>query len=85
MAFTKQHKNEMLNSYEQWLKQSQAVFVLEYKKMGMKEVDTLRAKVRDAGGQLHVVKNTLMGIALDHTQYPPQNPGRDQLDGFCDQ
>jgi large subunit ribosomal protein L10 len=68
VAFSKQHKNEMLKGYEQWLKQSQAVFVLEYKKMGMKDVDSLRNKVRDAGGQLHVVKNTLMGIALDHTK-----------------
>ena len=68
MAFSKQQKNVMLNSYEQWLKQSQAVFVLEYQKMTMKEVDALRVKVRDAGGQLHVVKNTLMGIALDHVE-----------------
>ncbi len=66
MAFSKQHKSVMLKSYEQLLKKSQAVFVIEYKKMTMKEVDALRAKVRDAGGQLHVVKNTLMGIALDH-------------------
>jgi large subunit ribosomal protein L10 len=56
----------MLKSYELLLKQSQAVFVIEYKKMSMKEVDVLRNKVRDAGGQLHVVKNTLMGIALEH-------------------
>jgi large subunit ribosomal protein L10 len=67
VAFSKQHKNEMLKSYEQWLEQSQAVFVLEYRKMGMKDVDALRAKVRDAGGQLHVVKNTLMGKALDQS------------------
>jgi len=56
----------MLKSYEQILKQSQAVFVIQYKKMSMKEVDVLRNKVRDAGGELHVVKNTLMGIALEH-------------------
>jgi large subunit ribosomal protein L10 len=56
----------MLKSYEQLLKQSQAVFVIQYKKMTMKEVDVLRGKVRDAGGQLHVVKNTMMGIALDN-------------------
>jgi len=66
VAFSKQHKNVMLKSYEQWLKQSQAIFVIEYKKMSMKDVDAMRVKVRDAGGQLHVVKNTLMGIALDH-------------------
>ncbi len=71
MAFSKQHKNEMLADYEQWLNKSQAVFVLEYKKMGMKDVDALRAKVRDAGGQLHVTKNTLIGLALDncHTEH----------------
>lgn len=66
MAFSKKHKSVMLKSYEQWLKQSQAVFMIEYKKMTMKEVDAMRAKVRDAGGQLHVVKNTLMGLALDN-------------------
>ena len=65
MAFSKKHKSVMLKNYEQWLKLSQAVFVIEYKKMTMKEVDAMRAKVRDAGGQLHVVKNTLMGRALD--------------------
>ena len=64
MAFTKQQKRALLNQYEKWLKHSQAVFVLEYHKMSMKEVDTLRAKVRDTGGELHVVKNTLMAIAL---------------------
>jgi large subunit ribosomal protein L10 len=64
LAFTKQHKGLLLKQYNKWLKQSQAVFVLEYTKMGMKEVDTLRSKVRDAGGELHVVKNTLIELAL---------------------
>jgi large subunit ribosomal protein L10 len=66
VAFSKQHKGVMLKSYESLLKQSKAVFVIEYTKMTMKEVDALRGKVRDAGGQLHVVKNTMMGIALEH-------------------
>jgi len=69
VAFSKQHKNVMLKSYEKWLSQSQAVFVLEYSKMSMKDVDALRSKVRDAGGQLHVVKNTLMSIALDKANF----------------
>ena len=69
MAFSKQHKNVMIKSYEKWLNQSQAVFVLEYTKMSMKDVDSLRGKVRDAGGQLHVVKNTLD----EHRTRPGQN------------
>ncbi len=69
MAFTKEHKGNMLADYQQWLRQSQAIFVLEYNHMAMKDVDGLRAKVREAGGRAHVVKNTLMEIALKETGY----------------
>jgi len=64
LAFTKKYKGVLLKQYEKWLRNSQAVFVLEYTKMGMKSVDKLRSKVHDAGGELHVVKNTLMEKAL---------------------
>ncbi len=65
MAFSKQQKNKMVAQYVDWLRQSQGVFVLNYSKMTMKDVDTLRAKAREAGAELHVVKNTLMKLALD--------------------
>lgn len=65
MAFTKQHKNKMVAQYAEWLRQSQGVFVLNYSKMTMKDIDTLRAKARETGAELHVVKNTLMKLALD--------------------
>lgn len=64
MAFTKEEKGEMLAKYESWIKNSQAVFVLEYKKMTQKDIDNLRAKVREAGGEFHMVKNTLMVLAM---------------------
>ena len=38
--------------------------MLEYSRMSMKEIDGLRGKVREAGGQVHVTKNTLMRRAL---------------------
>ncbi len=65
MAFSKEQKTEMLSTYESWLKKSQAVFVIEYKKMTQKDLDGLRAKVREAGGEFHMVKNTLMNLALE--------------------
>ncbi len=65
MAYTKEHKNELVDQYANWLKESKGVFVLSYNKMAMKDIDTLRAKIREAGGELHVVKNTLMSLALD--------------------
>ncbi len=65
MAFTKDEKAKMMEQYEDWLAKSQAVFLLTYSKMGMKEVDDIRAKAREAGGEMHVVKNTLFGILLE--------------------
>lgn len=65
MAFTKEEKTKMIEQYENWLAKSQAVFMLEYSKMGMKAVDDVRAKARQAGGEMHVVKNTLFSIVLE--------------------
>jgi large subunit ribosomal protein L10 len=65
LAFTKDEKKKMLEQYENWLTKSQAVFLLQYSKMSMKEVDNVRAKARETGGQFHVVKNTLLGILLE--------------------
>jgi large subunit ribosomal protein L10 len=78
VAFSKQHKGVLITEYEKWLKQSQAVFILEYKKLKMKDIDALRAKVRDAGGELHVVKNTLLNIALENAGVKS-----DRLVGTC--
>jgi large subunit ribosomal protein L10 len=65
LAFTKKHKSLMVEQYDQWLNKSQAMFVMEYSKMNMKSADALRAKVREAGGELHVVKNTIFNMSLD--------------------
>jgi large subunit ribosomal protein L10 len=65
LAFSKKHKSEMLDQYGDWLNRSQAVFLIEYKKMTMKDIDILRAKARDTGSEMHIVKNTLFDRALD--------------------
>lgn len=65
MAFTKEEKTKMIAQYEDWLVRSQAVFMLEFTKMNMKEIDGMRAKAREAGSEMHVVKNTIFSLALD--------------------
>lgn len=65
MAFTKEKKQAILAQYEEWLSKSQAVFTLEYNKVPSKEIDALRAKLREAGAELHITKNTLLKIALE--------------------
>lgn len=65
MAFTKDEKTKIMSQYQEWLSKSQAVYLLEYSKMTMKEVDAIRAKAREAGGEMHVVKNTLFSLVMD--------------------
>ena len=65
MAKTKQQKESMLAQYVDWLDKSQAVFLVEYAGVKMKELDILRAKAREAGGEFHIVKNTLAKRALE--------------------
>jgi len=65
LAFTKERKSEIVAQYAEWVNKSQAVFIMEYSKMNMKAVDAARAKIRDAGGELHIVKNTLFKIVLE--------------------
>ena len=59
MAITKERKQEVLATYEDWFKRSQAVILLEYTGAKMKDMDNIRAKVRESGAEFHVVKNTL--------------------------
>lgn len=70
MAFTKERKAEIVTQYTQWVNKSQAVFLLEYSKMNMKAVDAARGKIRDAGGELHIVKNTLFKLVLENDGIP---------------
>jgi large subunit ribosomal protein L10 len=59
LAITKQRKEAVLAQYQDWIKRSQAVILVEYTGVGMKAMDGIRAKVRESGGEFHVIKNTL--------------------------
>jgi large subunit ribosomal protein L10 len=65
LAITKQRKKELVDQYEKWLDRSQAVILTEYHGLSMKGIDELRAKVREAGGEFHIIKNTLGKVAFE--------------------
>ncbi len=73
MAISKERKQEMVAQYVQWFQSSQAMFVTEYTGLKMKDMDALRAKVRESGGEFHVIKNTLAQVAMAQAglQVPP--------------
>ena len=69
MAFTKDEKSKMMAQYGEWLDKASGFFMVNYDKMDMKAIDGIRAKVREAGGEAHVVKNTLMTKMLQEKEY----------------
>lgn len=65
MAISTEKKNEIMAQYGEWINQSKAFIMAEYIGMSMNDMDQLRARVREAGGEFHVVKNTLIRRVLD--------------------
>jgi len=59
----------MMDEYAQWLAKSQAIVLVEYTGVKMKDLDAIRAKAREAGGEFHIVKNTLVKLALEKAGY----------------
>ncbi len=69
MAVSKERKKEIVAEYQDWLDNSQAVFLAEYIGLSVKDMDALRDKVREVGGEFHVIKNTLGKIAFEEAGY----------------
>jgi large subunit ribosomal protein L10 len=69
LAVSKKRKVELVEAYQNWLESSQAVILTEYVGLSMDEMDALRQKVREAGGEFHVVKNTLGKLAFEKAGY----------------
>lgn len=65
MALTRKEKEQVLAQYTEWLEKSQAVVLVEYTGLKVKDLDAIRAKIRDTGGEFHVLKNTLARKAFD--------------------
>lgn len=59
MAISKKRKEEMQAQYADWVNRSEAVILVEYTGVSMKALDNIRNKVRESGGEFHIVKNTL--------------------------
>ena len=65
MAITKERKNELITHYSEWVKRSKALVLTQYVGLTMKDIDGLRAKVRENGGEFHIIKNTLAKLAFE--------------------
>ena len=69
LAITKERKNELVAQYSEWVSRSKALVFTQYVGLTMKDIDTLRIKVRDNGGEFHIIKNTLAKLAFEQAGY----------------
>jgi large subunit ribosomal protein L10 len=65
LALTREQKEQALAQYSEWFDKSQAVVLVEYTGLKVKDLDAIRAKIRETGGEFHVVKNTLVRKVFD--------------------
>jgi len=64
LAISKQRKDEILQEYLDMLANAKGVVITEYRGMTVKQLDVLRAKLREAKSGFAVTKNTIFKIAL---------------------
>ncbi len=64
MAITKERKEELVKTYRELIQKSEGLILIEYRGLNMKGMGPLRTKVREASGELRVVKNKLARLAL---------------------
>lgn len=65
MAISKQKKQEIVDQYSEWIEKSKALVLTKYIGLTVPEMEQLRRDVREAGGEFHVVKNTLAKLAFE--------------------
>jgi large subunit ribosomal protein L10 len=70
LAISKQRKDELVSEYTAWINRSKALILTEYTGLSMKQIDDLRLKAREAGGEFHIVKNTLGKVAFESANMP---------------
>ncbi len=70
MAISKEQKAALVEQYADWMDRSEAMILTEYIGLTMKDIDELRQKTREAGGEFHVIKNTLGNLAFEKADIP---------------
>ncbi len=70
MAITRARKEEFLKQYKEYLEKAQGMVLVSFQGLTVPETQELRNKLRETGATYMVVKNTLLRIALQETDYP---------------
>lgn len=64
MAITKARKQSIVGGYRDLVGRSHGIVLVSYIGSSVKDMERLRRKVRETGGEFHVIKNRLVKLAL---------------------
>ena len=67
MAISKKQKEELVEQYKVWVKESDALILTHYHKLSVKDIGDLRKNIRESGGEFHIIKNTLAKRAFEES------------------
>ena len=72
MPITRSKKEELVEVYREAIRKSGALIFTNYRGSSVKQINSLRAKIKELGGDYVVTKNSLLGIALEQEgRVPP--------------
>jgi large subunit ribosomal protein L10 len=65
LAISREQKEKLVERYAEMISQSQGVIFTDYSGLTVQQIETVRNKLREIDSPYHVVKNTLLELALE--------------------
>jgi len=77
LAITREQKEKLVAQYKDILNRNTALIFTEYSGLSVKELEELRGRIREIGGEFYVVKNSLAKRAIEDIGLPQLEGGLD--------
>jgi large subunit ribosomal protein L10 len=74
VAITRARKEALVAQYRDLAGRSKALILASYSGLSVRQLEGLRNQIRELGGEFHIVKNSLIRLALQELKLPtPEN------------
>lgn len=70
MAITREKKEELVEEYRQLVETSRGLILSSFSGLTVRATEDLRGEIRKAGGEFHIVKNSLIKLAMEQAGVP---------------
>ena len=70
MAISREKKEELVEEYREIIERSRGLIMTGYSGLTVRDTEELRSQMREVGGEFHIVKNSLMELAMEKAGLP---------------